>query len=70
MQRAKELIENIEILPDVDEIPVELAVIKFGGKIKPRSLKIFAFGMIMKSVTVTSNKAFIRSAKMQVRLKK
>ncbi|XP_004529716.1 UPF0415 protein C7orf25 homolog [Ceratitis capitata] len=64
-QRAKELMQRVEVLPDVVEVPEELSVIKFSGKINQRSLKIFAFGMHMKAVTVTSNKAFIRSAKMQ-----
>ncbi|XP_036344864.1 UPF0415 protein C7orf25 homolog [Rhagoletis pomonella] len=64
-QRAAELMKRVEVLPDVASVPDELAVIKFSGKINQRSLKIFAFGMQMKAVTVTSNKAFIRSAKMQ-----
>ena len=65
-QRAEELTKRIEILPDVTAIPDELASIKYSGKINERSLLIFAFGMHMKAVTVTSNKAFVRSAKMQV----
>lgn len=65
-QRAEELSQRIEILPDVTFIPDEIATIKYSGKINERSLLIFAFGMHMKAVTVTSNKAFIRSAKMQV----
>ncbi|XP_039961302.1 UPF0415 protein C7orf25 homolog isoform X2 [Bactrocera tryoni] len=64
-KRAAELMQIVEILPDVTAVPDELAVIKFSGKINQRSLKIFAFGMQMKAVTVTSNKAFVRSAKMQ-----
>ncbi|KAI8128122.1 hypothetical protein FF38_08146 [Lucilia cuprina] len=64
-ERAQELAKRIEILPDVATIPEELATIKYSGKINERSLLIFAFGMHMKAVTVTSNKAFVRSAKMQ-----
>uniref|UniRef100_A0A1I8PVU7 DUF1308 domain-containing protein n=1 Tax=Stomoxys calcitrans TaxID=35570 RepID=A0A1I8PVU7_STOCA len=64
-QRADELTQRIEIFPDVASIPSEIASIKFSGKINERSLLIFAFGMDMKAVTVTSNKAFVRSAKMQ-----
>ncbi|XP_011204363.2 UPF0415 protein C7orf25 homolog [Bactrocera dorsalis] len=64
-KRAAELMQIVEVLPDVTTVPDELAVIKFSGKINERSLKIFAFGMQMKAVTVTSNKAFVRSAKMQ-----
>lgn len=57
---------KVEVMPDVEEIPAELAEIKFSGKVNQRSVKIFAFGMQMRAVTVTSNKAFVRSAKMQV----
>ncbi|XP_054728657.1 UPF0415 protein C7orf25 homolog [Anastrepha obliqua] len=64
-RRATELMARVEVLPDVATVPDELAVIKFSGKINQRSMKIFAFGTQMKAVTVTSNKAFIRSAKMQ-----
>ncbi|XP_055911653.1 UPF0415 protein C7orf25 homolog isoform X1 [Eupeodes corollae] len=64
-QRAKELMERVEIHKDVQEIPNEVSVINVGGKINPRSLKIFAFGITMKALTITSNKGFIRSAKMQ-----
>lgn len=64
-QRADELMKRVEIHKDVEEITNEIAVINVGGKINPRSLKIFAFGINMKALTVTSNKGFIRSAKMQ-----
>lgn len=64
-QRAAALMERVEIHKDVQEIPNEISVINVGGKINPRSLKIFAFGITMKALTVTSNKGFIRSAKMQ-----
>ncbi|XP_055845434.1 UPF0415 protein C7orf25 homolog [Episyrphus balteatus] len=64
-QRADALMERVEIHKDVEEIPNEISVINVGGKINPRSLKIFAFGITMKALTVTSNKGFIRSAKMQ-----
>ncbi|XP_037937033.1 UPF0415 protein C7orf25 [Teleopsis dalmanni] len=65
LQRATELMKRVEILPDITEIPEELATLKLSGQINQRSLKIFAFGINMKALTVTSNKAFIRSAKMQ-----
>lgn len=65
-QRAAKLTERMEICEDVQEIPRELAALSFCGKIKERSLKIFAFGLMRKAVTVTSNEGFIRSAKMQV----
>lgn len=65
-RRAKELTARLEICEDVSEIPAELSALSFCGKIKERSLKIFAFGVVRKAVTVTSNEGFIRSAKMQV----
>lgn len=68
-QRAAELTSRLEICQDVPEIPPELSALSFCGKIKERSLKIFAFGIMNKAVTVTSNEGFIRSAKMQVSLK-
>jgi hypothetical protein len=65
-RRVDELMTKIEILPDVDNIPDCLQHIQLGGKIKMRSLKIFAFGIAHKAITVTSNDGFIRAAKMQV----
>lgn len=65
-ERASELTAMMEICEDVHEIPTELAALSFCAKIKERSLKIFAFGIMRKAVTVTSNEGFIRSAKMQV----
>lgn len=65
-QRAKDLTSRLEICEDVLVIPSELSALSFCGKIKERSLKIFAFGLMRKAVTVTSNEGFIRSAKMQV----
>jgi Protein of unknown function (DUF1308)/Family of unknown function (DUF5614) len=64
-RRAADLLSSIEVLPDV-EVPEELQrLIKCGKKIKPRSLKIFGFGLVHQVVTVTANNGFIRSAKMQ-----
>lgn len=37
----------------------------FGGKIKTRSVRIFAFGLAHRALTVTANEGFIRSARMQ-----
>lgn len=64
--RAEQLVERMEIFDDVQHIPDDLMEINVGGKIKSRSLRIFAFGVAMKAVTVTSNEGFIRSAKMKV----
>lgn len=66
-QRTQELLEKVQVLPDVEEAAdgfTDLRV-KVGGRIKPRSLKIFAFGLEHKAVTVTSNEGFIRAARMQ-----
>uniref|UniRef100_A0A8D8FR92 UPF0415 protein C7orf25 homolog n=1 Tax=Culex pipiens TaxID=7175 RepID=A0A8D8FR92_CULPI len=62
--RAEHLFERVQILPDVP-LPPEMQNIRVGGKIKPRSLQIFAFGMQHEAVTVTSNEGFVRAARMQ-----
>ncbi|KAJ6638918.1 Kinesin-like protein KIF23 [Pseudolycoriella hygida] len=62
--RAAEFVKRITVLPDVP-IPVELAKLNVSGQIKPRSLLVFSFGIAHKALTVTANKSFIRSAKMQ-----
>ncbi|XP_055544156.1 UPF0415 protein C7orf25 homolog [Wyeomyia smithii] len=62
--RASELFQRVRVLPDV-ELPDEMRNIRVGGKIKPRSLQIFAFGLIHEAITVTSNEGFIRAARMQ-----
>lgn len=63
--RAEEFVKRITVLPDVP-IPAELAKLNVSGQIKPRSLLVFSFGIAHKALTVTANKSFIRSAKMQV----
>uniref|UniRef100_A0A182PHX3 DUF1308 domain-containing protein n=1 Tax=Anopheles epiroticus TaxID=199890 RepID=A0A182PHX3_9DIPT len=65
--RAKELFSRIHVLPDVplEQAPKELQSLKLGGKIRPRSLQVFAFGLYHRAVTVTSNEGFTRAAKMQ-----
>lgn len=55
------------VLPDVP-IPIELAKLNVSGQVKPRSLLVFSFGIAHKALTVSANKSFIRSAKMQVRV--
>lgn len=62
--RAEELFGRVTILPDVP-LPDEMSNIRVGGKIKPRSLQIFAFGLRHEAVTVTSNEGFVRAARMQ-----
>uniref|UniRef100_A0A182RE06 DUF1308 domain-containing protein n=1 Tax=Anopheles funestus TaxID=62324 RepID=A0A182RE06_ANOFN len=65
--RANELFNRIHVLPDVplEQAPKELQNLKLGGKIRPRSLQVFAFGLYHRAVTVTSNEGFTRAAKMQ-----
>lgn len=62
---AAEFLKNVTVYPDVDTIPAEFSNIRFTANVNERSLKIFSFGMERKIFTVTSNKAFVRSAKMQ-----
>ncbi|XP_058456440.1 UPF0415 protein C7orf25 homolog [Malaya genurostris] len=62
--RAEELFRRVRVLADVP-LPQEMKHIKVGGKIKPRSLQIFAFGLIHEAITVTSNEGFVRAARMQ-----
>lgn len=66
-ERAKALFSRIQVLPDVplEQAPKELQSLKLGGKIRPRSLQVFAFGLYHRAVTVTSNEGFTRAAKMQ-----
>ncbi|XP_053698255.1 UPF0415 protein C7orf25 homolog [Sabethes cyaneus] len=62
--RATDLFRRIHLLPDVT-LTEEMKNIRVGGKIKARSLQIFAFGLRHKAVTVTSNEGFLRAARMQ-----
>lgn len=64
-ERTQKFLERVDVLRDVEEVAEELAELKVGGRIKPRSLKIFAFGLAHRAVTVTSNEGFIRAARMQ-----
>lgn len=64
-ERTQKFLERVEVLRDVEEVAEDLAELKVGGRIKPRSLKIFAFGLAHRAVTVTSNEGFIRAARMQ-----
>lgn len=65
--RAADFMNDVQVLADVD-VPEELTRLSIGGKIKPRSLTIFSFGIVHKALTVTANEGFIRSARMQVKL--
>lgn len=63
-QRAEEFLKRVAILPDI-AVPDEILNLTRSAQIKERSLKIFAFGVLHESTTVSSNIGFIRSAKMQ-----
>lgn len=69
-QRARDLLKNVKIMPDLTDEQERLACghskLKISGQIKVGSLKVFAFGIYHKAITVTSNEAFLRSARMQV----
>lgn len=62
--RSFEFLKNVKILPDVPE-PKNILNLNVSAQIKERSLKIFAFGVFHKAVTITSNSGFVRSAQMQ-----
>lgn len=62
-QRAQEFKKRIEIFPDV-EFPEEIINIELSSHIKERSRRIFAFGIYHEAITVSSNRGFIRAAKM------
>ncbi|XP_026847845.1 UPF0415 protein C7orf25 homolog [Drosophila persimilis] len=64
-ERAADFLKRITVYPDVEKIPEEFSTIRFTANVNERSLKIFSFGMARQIFTVTSNKAFVRSAKMQ-----
>lgn len=69
-ERAECFIRDLNALPDLtteeeQAINNQMAKLKMSGQIKLRALKIFLFGLHHKAVTVTSNEAFLRSAKMQ-----
>ncbi|XP_017842618.1 UPF0415 protein C7orf25 homolog [Drosophila busckii] len=64
-ERAEEFMKRVTVCPDVEQLPAEFSNIRFTAKVNERSLKIFSFGMQRQIFTVTSNKSFVRSAKMQ-----
>lgn len=65
--RAVDLMRRVRVLPDTeaDLVATGLDRLTFGGKIKTRSVRIFAFGIVHRALTVTANEGFIRSARMQ-----
>lgn len=64
-ERAKLFLESISILPDTEETPDEFCDVLITAQVKERSLRIFSFGIVHKTITVTSNEGFYRSVKMQ-----
>lgn len=61
-QRADELLNRIEVLPDVEN-PEEIINVEDSNRVKERSRKIFAFGIYHRAPTVTSNRGFVRAVK-------
>lgn len=63
-ERAEVLKSRMKILPDIEH-PEEIISIELSSQIKERSRKIFAFGIFLQAVTITSNEGFKRAAKMK-----
>lgn len=57
---ASQLMEKVLVVNDI--LSQEFENIKLGGKIKKRSLVVFATGHAMRSVTVTANEGFCRAS--------
>jgi hypothetical protein len=63
--RANELLTHVTVVPNMVSPRTE-GQLKFGGKIKQRSLAVFGTGDALRAVTVSANEGFIRAAKSQV----
>lgn len=59
-ERGEELIARIQVVPDQTSLKTER--LATSGKIKSRSLAIFATGDALRVVTITANTGFIRAA--------
>ena len=59
-ERGEELIKRIQVVPDQTSLKTER--LATSGKIKSRSLAIFATGDALRVVTITANTGFIRAA--------
>lgn len=64
-KRADLLLERVIVVQDQISKRTEESL-KEGGKVKPRSRKIFGTGDELRAVTVTANEGFVRAAKSQV----
>ncbi|KAG5674079.1 hypothetical protein PVAND_004066 [Polypedilum vanderplanki] len=64
-RRAEEFKKCLVIYSDSDIDSEKVLNIKLTSQIKERSRKIFAFGIVHKAITVTSNVGFIRAARMK-----
>lgn len=64
-KRAELLLQKITVVPDKMSMRTE-KYLKEGGKVKPRSKKIFGTGDELRAITVTANEGFVRAAKSQV----
>ncbi|CAF0728890.1 unnamed protein product [Didymodactylos carnosus] len=63
--RAKELLENMTLMPDC---PSERAMaLQESVKIKPKTKVIFGSGDTIKAITMTANRGFVRAASEQVK---
>lgn len=62
--RAEMLLQRVTVVPDKVSKRTEQNL-KEGGKVKPRSRKIFGTGDELRAITVTANEGFVRAAKSQ-----
>lgn len=63
-RRADLLLQRVIVIPDKMSKRTEFQL-KEGGKVKPRSRKIFGTGDELRAITVTANEGFVRAAKSQ-----
>jgi len=59
-ERGHELVSRVQVVPD--QSSSKTSSLAASGKIKSRSLAIFATGDVMKVITVTANTGFLRAA--------
>lgn len=63
-ERAELLLQRVNVVPDKMSKRTE-QYLREGGKVKPRSRKIFGTGDELRAITVTANEGFVRAAKSQ-----
>jgi hypothetical protein len=64
-RRAEEFKSRCEIIPDNDINTQEVINVELSAQVKERARKIFAFGIVHKAITVSSNCGFVRAARMK-----